>query len=54
MAIDARLCIDAGEAPAIPMGVASRADGGWVGHGHAQVPLAALRDALDALVPTAP
>ena len=54
MAIDARLCIDAGEAPAIPMGIASRADGGWVGHGHAQVPLAALRDALDALVPSAP
>ena len=54
MAIDARLCIDAGEAPAIPMGIASRADGGWVGHGTAQVPLAALRDALGALVQATP
>ncbi|MGB1711894.1 MAG: DUF1116 domain-containing protein [Miltoncostaeaceae bacterium] len=54
MAIDARLCIDAGEAPAIPMGIASRADGGWVGHGTAQVPLAALRDAVGALVQGTP
>ena len=51
MAIDARLCIDAGEAPGIAMGIASRADGTWIGEGIARVPLTAVRDALDALVP---
>ena len=53
MAIDARLCIDAGEAPGIPTGIAGRSDGGWIGSGLARVPLGALRDALDALAPPA-
>lgn len=53
MAIDARLCIDAGEAPAVPMGIAGRADGGWSGEGTARLPLAPIRDALGALVPAA-
>ena len=54
MAIDARLCLDAGEAPGIAMGIASRADGAWIGEGIARVPLPAVRDALDALVPPTP
>lgn len=54
MAIDARLCIDAGEAPGVPIGIAGRADGGWIGTGIARVPLGAMRDALDALVAPAP
>jgi hypothetical protein len=53
MAIDARLCIDAGEAPGVPTGIASRSGGGWIGWGLARVPLSALRDALDALAPPA-
>jgi hypothetical protein len=53
MAIDARLCLDAGEAPAVAMGIADRACGDWVGEGIARMPLAPLRDALDALVPAA-
>ncbi len=51
MAIDARLCLDAGEAPGIATGIASRTDGGWIGEGIVRVPLQAVRDALDALVP---
>lgn len=51
MAIDARLCLDAGEAPGIAMGIASRTDGAWIGEGVARIPLPAVRDALDALVP---
>ncbi len=51
MAIDARLCLDAGEAPGIAMGIAARGDGAWIGEGIARVPLPAVRDALDALVP---
>ncbi|MBU6363433.1 MAG: DUF1116 domain-containing protein [Acidobacteria bacterium] len=54
MAIDARLCLDAGEAPGITMGIASRADGAWIGEGVARVPLPAVRDALGALVPPGP
>lgn len=54
MAIDARLCLDAGESPGITMGIASRADGAWIGQGLARVPLPAVRDALDALVPAGP
>lgn len=51
VAIDARLCLDAGEGPAIITGIAGRTDGAWVGTGTVRVPLAAVRDALDALVP---
>lgn len=51
VAIDARLCLDAGEGPAIATGIAGRTDGAWVGTGTVRVPLAAVRDALDALVP---
>ncbi len=51
MAVDARLCLDAGEGPAIAMGIAGRTDGGWAGTGTVRVPLGAVRDALDALVP---
>ncbi len=53
VAIDARLCLDAGEGPAIATGIAGRTDGAWVGTGTVRVPLAAVRDALDALVPPA-
>lgn len=53
LAVDARLCLDAGEAPGIVMGIAGRVGGGWIGTGTARLPLAPIRDALDALVPVA-
>ncbi len=51
LAIDARLCLDAGEGPAVATGIAGRTDGAWMGTGTVRMPLAAVRDALDALVP---
>jgi hypothetical protein len=54
LAIDARLCIDAGEVPGMPTGIAGRTDGGWIGEGVGRMPLAPIRDALGALVPPRP
>ncbi len=54
MAIDARLCLDVGEAPAVATGISGRADGRWIGTGRTRIPLGAVRDALDALVPPGP
>ncbi|MSO44624.1 MAG: DUF1116 domain-containing protein [Thermoleophilia bacterium] len=51
LAIDARLCLDAGEAPAIHLGITSRTDGVQIGTGTARVPLVPIRDALNALTP---
>jgi len=54
LALDARLCLDAGEAPGIHTGIAGRTDGAWIGDGIAHLPLGPIRDALDALVPPRP
>jgi hypothetical protein len=51
LAIDARLCLDSGEGPVVDTGIAGRTDGAWVGTGTVRVPLSAVRDALDSLVP---
>lgn len=54
MAIDARLCLDLGEGPAVLTGVTDRSGGGWLGTGTVRVPLPAVRDALGALVAGTP
>ncbi len=49
--VDARLCLDHDEAPAVATGIVARGHAGWIGEGWATTPIAPIRDALMMLLP---
>lgn len=49
--LDARLCLDHDEAPAVATAVLARGHAGWIGEGRAATPMAPIRDALMTLLP---